>query len=137
MANDSLDGLSGRFGTILVDPPWRFMNRTGKMAPEHKRRRRHSRMSFKEIAAFGDHSDSPRRRGRANSIGTPAGGERVLDPLGFDARITRVIASEEDGFVVTTTEHGTPVFVTLDDPKERVWLLDPPRSYPGGKCRTE
>lgn len=28
-----LDGRS--FGTILADPPWRFQNRTGKVAPEH------------------------------------------------------------------------------------------------------
>jgi len=28
---------SRRFGTILVDPPWQFQNRTGKIAPEHKR----------------------------------------------------------------------------------------------------
>jgi hypothetical protein len=26
-----------RFSTILADPPWRFLNRTGKMAPEHRR----------------------------------------------------------------------------------------------------
>ena len=26
-----------RFATILADPPWRFTNRTGKMAPEHRR----------------------------------------------------------------------------------------------------
>jgi len=26
-----------RFGTILADPPWQFQNRTGKVAPEHKR----------------------------------------------------------------------------------------------------
>ena len=24
-----------KFGTILVDPPWQFQNRTGKIAPEH------------------------------------------------------------------------------------------------------
>lgn len=34
---DALPGLTGSFGTILIDPPWRFQNRTGKMAPEHKR----------------------------------------------------------------------------------------------------
>lgn len=38
-----------RFGTILMDPPWRFSNRTGKMAPEHKRLRRYSTMSMDEI----------------------------------------------------------------------------------------
>ncbi|MGH7489141.1 MAG: MT-A70 family methyltransferase, partial [bacterium] len=26
-----------RFSTILADPPWQFQNRTGKVAPEHKR----------------------------------------------------------------------------------------------------
>lgn len=31
-------GARGRkFGTILADPPWQFQNRTGKVAPEHKR----------------------------------------------------------------------------------------------------
>ena len=49
---DALPGLSGTFGTILIDPPWRFQNRTGKMAPEHKRLRRYATMSFDEIAAL-------------------------------------------------------------------------------------
>lgn len=38
-----------RFGTILADPPWRFSNRTGKMAPEHKRLSRYCTMSNEEI----------------------------------------------------------------------------------------
>ena len=38
------------FGTILVDPPWRFTNRTGKVAPEHKRLRRYKTMTFDQIA---------------------------------------------------------------------------------------
>src|SRR6267142_177602 len=46
------DGLCGRFGTILIDPPWRFAHRTGKMAPEHKRLPRYPTMSFEEIAAL-------------------------------------------------------------------------------------
>jgi N6-adenosine-specific RNA methylase IME4 len=41
-----------KFGTILIDPPWRFTNRTGKMAPEHKRLRRYPTMGFDEIAAL-------------------------------------------------------------------------------------
>lgn len=41
-----------RFGTILIDPPWRFANRTGKMAPEHKRLHRYPTMSFEEITAL-------------------------------------------------------------------------------------
>jgi N6-adenosine-specific RNA methylase IME4 len=39
----------GQFGTILADPPWRFTNRTGKMAPEHKRLSRYGTMTFEEI----------------------------------------------------------------------------------------
>lgn len=27
---------SQKFHTILADPPWRFQNRTGKVAPEHR-----------------------------------------------------------------------------------------------------
>jgi N6-adenosine-specific RNA methylase IME4 len=42
-------GLVGRYGTILIDPPWRFANRTVKMAPEHKRLRRYETMSFEDI----------------------------------------------------------------------------------------
>ena len=38
-----------RFSTILADPPWRFANRTGKMAPEHKRLRRYATMSIQDI----------------------------------------------------------------------------------------
>ena len=38
-----------KFGTILADPPWRFTNRTGKMAPEHKRLARYGTMTLEEI----------------------------------------------------------------------------------------
>jgi N6-adenosine-specific RNA methylase IME4 len=43
---------SRRFGTILADPPWQFTNRTGKMAPEHKRLARYSTMNTDEICAL-------------------------------------------------------------------------------------
>lgn len=42
----------GRFGTVLADPPWRFTNRTGKMAPEHRRLARYSTMTVQEIMAL-------------------------------------------------------------------------------------
>jgi N6-adenosine-specific RNA methylase IME4 len=48
----TLPGLSGRFGTVLADPPWRFTNRTGKVAPEHQRLRRYPTMSFEEICGM-------------------------------------------------------------------------------------
>ncbi|HEY4675289.1 MAG TPA: MT-A70 family methyltransferase [Candidatus Bathyarchaeia archaeon] len=41
-----------QFGTILIDPPWRFFNLTGKVGPEHKRLYRYETMSFDEIAAL-------------------------------------------------------------------------------------
>lgn len=42
--------LSGeRFGTVMADPPWRFTNRTGKVAPEHKRLARYPTLSLEEI----------------------------------------------------------------------------------------
>jgi N6-adenosine-specific RNA methylase IME4 len=50
--NPPFDDLQGHFGTILIDPPWRFANRTGKIAPEHQRLRRYETMSFEEIAAL-------------------------------------------------------------------------------------
>lgn len=39
-------------GTILADPPWQFSNRTGKMAPEHKRLNRYSTLTLDEIKAI-------------------------------------------------------------------------------------
>ena len=39
----------GGFSTILADPPWRFANRTGKVAPEHRRLDRYSTMSLEAI----------------------------------------------------------------------------------------
>jgi len=38
-----------QFATILADPPWRFANRTGKMAPEHRRLSRYGTMTLNEI----------------------------------------------------------------------------------------
>ncbi len=39
-----------KFRTILADPPWQFNNRTGKMAPEHKRLSRYQTLSLREIS---------------------------------------------------------------------------------------
>ncbi len=41
-----------RFSTILADPPWQFQNRTGKMAPEHRRLSRYGTMQLDEILAL-------------------------------------------------------------------------------------
>ena len=41
-----------RFATILADPPWQFTNKTGKVAPEHKRLARYGTMTLAEIMAL-------------------------------------------------------------------------------------
>ena len=41
-----------RFGTILADPPWQFTNKTGKIAPEHRRLSRYGTMTLVEIMAL-------------------------------------------------------------------------------------
>ena len=47
---ERLPGLKGLYSTVLIDPPWRFTNRTGKMAPEHRRLHRYQTMTVEEIA---------------------------------------------------------------------------------------
>lgn len=53
-AQESLLKVAGekKFATVLADPPWRFANRTGKMAPEHKRLSRYGTMSLDDICAL-------------------------------------------------------------------------------------
>ncbi len=41
-----------KFRTILIDPPWQFKNRTGKIAPEHKRLRRYPTMTNDQLASL-------------------------------------------------------------------------------------
>lgn len=41
-----------RFATVLADPPWRFTNRTGKVAPEHRRLSRYGTMTLDDIRAL-------------------------------------------------------------------------------------
>ncbi|WP_300449450.1 MT-A70 family methyltransferase [Accumulibacter sp.] len=41
-----------RFHTVLADPPWQFQNRSGKMAPEHKRLNRYATMTLDDILAL-------------------------------------------------------------------------------------
>lgn len=52
-ANDLLSRVKGKkFSTILADPPWQFQNRTGKVAPEHRRLNRYGTMTLEEIKAL-------------------------------------------------------------------------------------
>ena len=40
---------AGVANTILADPPWQFTNKTGKVAPEHRRLLRYPTMTLQEI----------------------------------------------------------------------------------------
>ena len=52
-AHDLAYSLCGRrFGTVLADPPWRFTNRTGKVAPEHRRLSRYPTLTVEEICGL-------------------------------------------------------------------------------------
>jgi N6-adenosine-specific RNA methylase IME4 len=53
-ASDDLARWCGKrhFATVLADPPWRFQNSTGKVAPEHRRLSRYSTLSLDEIMAL-------------------------------------------------------------------------------------
>ena len=49
-AADLRRALAGqRFATVLADPPWQFVNRTGKVAPEHRRLSRYGTLTLPEI----------------------------------------------------------------------------------------
>ena len=41
-----------KYNTIYADPPWQSQNRTGKVAPEHKRLSRYNTMRLDEIKAL-------------------------------------------------------------------------------------
>lgn len=41
-----------KFTTVLADPPWQFTNRTGKVAPEHKRLNRYGTLTLEDIQSL-------------------------------------------------------------------------------------
>lgn len=53
--------VKGKFRTILADPPWQFQNRTGKMAPEHKRLNRYPTLELEVIKniPISDYAEEP------------------------------------------------------------------------------
>lgn len=51
-SSSSKDKSTMQFGTVLADPPWQFANRTGKMAPEHRRLHRYKTMKLAEICSL-------------------------------------------------------------------------------------
>lgn len=52
-AADLLQAVAGaRFRTVLADPPWQFQNRTGKVAPEHRRLSRYATMTLDDIKSL-------------------------------------------------------------------------------------
>lgn len=57
LLNETIDDLmhfsdGKRYRTIYADPPWQFQNRTGKVAPEHRRLNRYQTMKLDDIKAL-------------------------------------------------------------------------------------
>lgn len=48
----TLPEVKGGWATVYADPPWRFSNRTGKVAPEHRRLDRYDTMTAEQISAL-------------------------------------------------------------------------------------
>lgn len=48
----ALPRVEGGYKTVLSDPPWRFTNRTGKVAPEHRRLDRYDTMAIDDICSM-------------------------------------------------------------------------------------
>jgi N6-adenosine-specific RNA methylase IME4 len=44
--------IDGGWRTVYADPPWRFVNRTGKVAPEHRRLDRYDTMTVRQICSL-------------------------------------------------------------------------------------
>ncbi|MEM7472187.1 MAG: MT-A70 family methyltransferase [Pseudomonadota bacterium] len=78
-----LDGQ--RFATVMADPPWRFTNRTGKVAPEHKRLARYPTMELDDICALpvADHLEDTAHCYMWVPNALLPDGLRVLDAWGF------------------------------------------------------
>lgn len=49
-SSDFREEITGKYATVLADPPWRFSNRTGKVAPEHRRLSRYETLRLQDIA---------------------------------------------------------------------------------------
>lgn len=51
-ADDFRRDVQGKYATILADPPWQFTNRTGKVAPEHRRLSRYPTLNLEDVKAL-------------------------------------------------------------------------------------
>ncbi|HET8548358.1 MAG TPA: MT-A70 family methyltransferase [Bryobacteraceae bacterium] len=52
ITEELLRSVPGQYRTILADPPWQFVNRTGKVAPEHRRLSRYGTLTIEQIKAL-------------------------------------------------------------------------------------
>jgi N6-adenosine-specific RNA methylase IME4 len=75
-----------KFQTILADPPWQFQNRTGKMAPEHKRLARYPTMNLDDICDMpvGEHAEDPAHLYLWVPNALLPEGLKVMDAWGFN-----------------------------------------------------
>jgi N6-adenosine-specific RNA methylase IME4 len=89
-----------RFATVLADPPWRFVNRTGKVAPEHRRLARYPTLTLDEIGAI-PVAGPPRAHRPLLPLGAeraPARGPRRARRLGLCLQVEhRLAQGAKDG----------------------------------------
>lgn len=81
------ESLAGQtFGTIMADPPWQFTNKTGKVAPEHRRLTRYPTMPLADIMAMpvADLAASPAHLYLWVPNALLPDGIRVMQAWGFD-----------------------------------------------------
>lgn len=81
------ESLAGQtFGTIMADPPWQFTNKTGKVAPEHRRLARYPTMPLADIMAMpvADLAASPAHLYLWVPNALLPEGIRVMQAWGFD-----------------------------------------------------
>ena len=86
-AEDFAEFLQGRkFGTILADPPWQFNNRTGKVAPEHRRLSRYATLTLAEVVEIPVHlaAETPSHLYLWVPNALLAEGLKVMRAWGFD-----------------------------------------------------
>ena len=92
-AEDLLAFAAGRrFHTVLADPPWRFENRSGKIAPEHRRLKRYATLTLAEIKALpiAEIADAPAHLYLWTPNALLAEALEVLRAWGFEYKTTLV-----------------------------------------------
>ena len=116
-ARDLLSDVKGKFKTILADPPWQFQNRTGKMAPEHKRLLRYPTMNLNEIKELpvSALADDPAHLYLWCPNAMLECGLEVLRSWGFEYKSNIIWCGTEDGRICWFADNTSSAFLFMRD----------------------